>query len=105
MYNLLYNFSEGIYIQAISYSQARQTLAKTMTSVVENYEPVLITRTTGEDCVLKDIQRTPFEGIGKSESLKFNLSGFWSRRIDEKHRLVYAVTDEAILIASCRYHY
>lgn len=55
--------------------------------------------------LIKDIQRTPFEGIGKSESLKFNLSGFWSRRIDEKHRLVYAVTDEAILIASCRYHY
>ena len=55
--------------------------------------------------LIKDIQRTPFEGIGKPESLKFNLSGFWSRRIDEKHRLVYAVTDEAILIASCRYHY
>ena len=55
--------------------------------------------------LIKDIQRTPFEGIGTPESLKFNLSGFWSRRIDEKHRLVYAVTDEAILIASCRYHY
>lgn len=55
--------------------------------------------------LIKDIQRTPFEGIGKPESLKFNLSGFWSRRIDEKHRLIYAVTDEAILIASCRYHY
>ena len=55
--------------------------------------------------LIKDIQQTPFKGIGKPESLKFNLSGFWSRRIDEKHRLVYAVTDEAILIASCRYHY
>lgn len=55
--------------------------------------------------LIKDIQRTPFEGMGKPELLKFNLSGFWSRRIDEKHRLVYAVTDEAILIASCRYHY
>ena len=55
--------------------------------------------------LIKDIQRTPFEGIGKPESLKFNLSGFWSRRIDEEHRLVYTVTDEAILIASCRYHY
>ncbi len=55
--------------------------------------------------LIKDIQRTPFEGIGKPESLKFNLSGFWSRRIDEEHRLVYAVTDEEILIASCRYHY
>ncbi|WP_448906808.1 Txe/YoeB family addiction module toxin [Haemophilus parahaemolyticus] len=55
--------------------------------------------------LIKDIQRTPFKGIGTPESLKFNLSGFWSRRIDEKHRLIYAVTDEAILIASCRYHY
>ena len=55
--------------------------------------------------LIKDIQRTPFKGIGTPESLKFHLSGFWSRRIDEKHRLVYAVTDEAILIASCRYHY
>lgn len=55
--------------------------------------------------LIKDIQQTPFKGIGTPESLKFNLSGFWSRRIDEKHRLVYAVTDEAILIASCRYHY
>lgn len=55
--------------------------------------------------LIKDIQRTPFEGIGKPKSLKFHLSGFWSRRIDEKHRLIYAVTDEAILIASCRYHY
>ena len=54
--------------------------------------------------LIKDIQRTPFEGIGKPESLKFHLSGFWSRRIDEKHRLIYTVTDEAILIASCRYH-
>ena len=55
--------------------------------------------------LIKDIQQTPFKGIGKPESLKFNLSGFWSRRIDEEHRLVYTVTDEAILIASCRYHY
>ena len=55
--------------------------------------------------LIKDIQQTPFKGIGTPESLKFHLSGFWSRRIDEKHRLVYAVTDEAILIASCRYHY
>lgn len=55
--------------------------------------------------LIKDIQQTPFKGIGTPESLKFNLSGFWSRRIDEEHRLVYTVTDEAILIASCRYHY
>ena len=55
--------------------------------------------------LIKDIQQTPFKGIGTPESLKFHLSGFWSRRIDKKHRLVYPVTDEAILIASCRYHY
>jgi len=49
--------------------------------------------------------RTPFEGIGKPERLKENLSGFWSRRIDETHRLVYAVTDLHITIIACRYHY
>jgi toxin YoeB len=49
--------------------------------------------------------RTPFEGIGKPEALKENLSGFWSRRIDETHRLVYAVDDEHLTIIACRYHY
>ena len=49
--------------------------------------------------------REPFEGIGKPEALKENLSGFYSRRIDEEHRLVYAVEDESIVIISCRYHY
>lgn len=47
----------------------------------------------------------PFEGKGKPEPLKHNLSGFWSRRITEEHRLVYAVTDDSLLIAACRYHY
>ena len=55
--------------------------------------------------LIKDIQRQPFEGIGKPEQLKFNLSGFWSRRINEEHRLIYSVEDEAILIVACRYHY
>lgn len=55
--------------------------------------------------LLKDIQRTPFEGIGKPEPLRHNFSGFWSRRIDEQHRLVYAVEKDCILIAQCRYHY
>jgi toxin YoeB len=55
--------------------------------------------------LLKDIQRSPFEGIGKPEPLKHNLAGFWSRRIDEEHRLVYAVLDDTILVAQCRYHY
>ncbi|GLP98363.1 Txe/YoeB family addiction module toxin [Methylophaga thalassica] len=51
------------------------------------------------------IKRSPFEGIGKPEALKENLSGFWSRRIDDINRLVYAVDDDAIIIISCRYHY
>ncbi len=49
--------------------------------------------------------RTPFDGIGKPESLKENLSGFWSRRIDDANRLVYAVSDSHITIIACRYHY
>jgi toxin YoeB len=55
--------------------------------------------------VIKDCQREPFEGIGKPEPLLGDLSGFWSRRIDEKNRLVYEVTDTEINIISCRYHY
>lgn len=55
--------------------------------------------------LIKDIQRTPFEGKGKPELLKHNLSGFWSRRITEEHRLVYEVLNGNLLIASCRYHY
>ncbi|RMA80952.1 Txe/YoeB family addiction module toxin [Umboniibacter marinipuniceus] len=55
--------------------------------------------------LVDDTLREPFEGIGKPEPLKENLSGFWSRRIDGEHRLVYAVDDLAITIISCRYHY
>lgn len=49
--------------------------------------------------------RTPFEGTGKPEPLKANLTGFWSRRIDEKHRLVYTASDERLTIIQCRFHY
>ncbi len=55
--------------------------------------------------LIDNTSRTPFEGIGKPEKLKENLSGFWSRRIDDTHRLVYAVTDAHITIIACRYHY
>lgn len=55
--------------------------------------------------LIKDIQRTPFEGLGKPEPLKFDLSGYWSRRIDLEHRLVYQYLEDEILIYSCRYHY
>lgn len=55
--------------------------------------------------LVKDIRRNPFEGLGKPEPLKGNLTGFWSRRIDEKHRLVYVVEDSTVLVISCRGHY
>ncbi|MFH1982507.1 MAG: Txe/YoeB family addiction module toxin [Pseudomonadota bacterium] len=55
--------------------------------------------------LIKDIERSPFEGIGKPEALKHALSGYWSRRISEEHRLVYKMSAEAVLIAQCRYHY
>ena len=55
--------------------------------------------------LITDIKRSPFQGIGKSEPLRENLSGFWSRRIDEANRIVYAVDDKRLTIISCRYHY
>ncbi len=55
--------------------------------------------------LIKDIQRNPFEGKGKPEPLKYDLAGFWSRRIDREHRLVYQVSKNEILVYSCRFHY
>ena len=55
--------------------------------------------------LIKDISRDPFQGIGKPEPLKGSLTGFWSRRIDEEHRLVYTVEEKVIILISCRGHY
>ncbi|WP_183331214.1 Txe/YoeB family addiction module toxin [Halomonas campaniensis] len=55
--------------------------------------------------LIKDIQRQPFDGLGDPEPLRHQWSGYWSRRIDREHRLVYKVTDRAIVIVQCRYHY
>ena len=55
--------------------------------------------------LINSILKTPFEGIGKPEPLKENLSGYWSRRINDSDRLIYKITDEFIIIISCRYHY
>ncbi len=55
--------------------------------------------------LIKEIFRTPFEGTGKPEALRENLAGFWSRRINLEHRLVYKVEQEAVVILQCRYHY
>ncbi len=55
--------------------------------------------------LIKDIKREPFEGKGKPEPLKYDLSGYWSRRIDLEHRLVYQVIENELLIYACRFHY
>ncbi|MBI3283761.1 MAG: Txe/YoeB family addiction module toxin [Burkholderiales bacterium] len=55
--------------------------------------------------LIRDIQRDPFQGIGKPEPLKHALSGYWSRRINDEHRIVYQLQGDALLIAQLRYHY
>ena len=55
--------------------------------------------------LIKDIKRAAFEGLGKPEPLKHGLSGYWSRRITDEHRMIYKVADDSLLIAQLRYHY
>ena len=55
--------------------------------------------------LIKETQRTPFEGTGKPEALKHGLSGYWSRRINDEHRIVYKIDSNSLLIAQLRYHY
>ncbi|MFN8493925.1 MAG: Txe/YoeB family addiction module toxin [Caldilineaceae bacterium] len=55
--------------------------------------------------LIKEIQRSPFTGLGKPEPLRHNMQGYWSRRIDDEHRLTYKVTDQDIIIVGCKYHY
>jgi toxin YoeB len=57
------------------------------------------------NALLNESKRTPFEGIGKPEPLRGDLSGFWSRRIDDVNRLVYQATDKELVIIACRFHY
>jgi toxin YoeB len=57
------------------------------------------------NALIKDIMNAPFSGIGKPEPLKYELAGFWSRRIDKVHRLVYCVMGDELHVVSCRYHY
>ena len=57
------------------------------------------------NALIKDIVRHPFEGIGDPEPLRHQWSGYWSRRIDREHRLVYKPSDGAVMIAQCQYHY
>jgi len=55
--------------------------------------------------LIKETKREPFEGVGKPEPLKHYLAGYWSRRINDEHRMVYKVTEDALLLAQLRYHY
>jgi len=55
--------------------------------------------------IIKDTLRNPFSGIGKPERLVGNYKGYWSKRINREHRLIYFVQDETVIIISCRYHY
>ncbi|WP_111861141.1 Txe/YoeB family addiction module toxin [Acinetobacter sp. CFCC 10889] len=77
----------------------------------ESWNDYLYWQTTDKQTVkrinllIKEILRSPFDGIGKPEPLKHNLSGYWSRRVDKTNRIVYEVLDQQILIISCRYHY
>jgi len=57
------------------------------------------------NALIKDICRSPFDGIGKPEPLKYAQSGYWSRRIEREHRLLYKVADDTLYIVQCRYHY
>lgn len=57
------------------------------------------------NALIKEIERQPFEGNGKPEPLKHNLAGWWSRRINLEHRIVYKIDDNAVVILQCRYHY
>lgn len=64
-----------------------------------------ISKITKIKALIESIKQTPFQGIGKPEPLKNDLSGYWSRRITQEHRLVYKVSDVGITIFQCRYHY
>jgi toxin YoeB len=79
--------------------------------VEESWEDYLYWQQTNKkilkriNLLLKDISRHPFTGIGKPEPLKHKYQGFWSRRIDAEHRIIYQARENEILIAKCRFHY
>ena len=68
----------------------------------QEHDRKLLRRLNG---LIRECTRTPFSGTGKPEPLRGSLSGWWSRRIDLEHRLVYQVREDSLLIAQCRYHY
>lgn len=79
--------------------------------VDESWEDYLYWQKTNKKIVqkinklIKDIQRSPYDGLGKPEALKHKYSGYWSRRIDNEHRLIYRINNEELWIVKCRFHY
>ncbi|MBU0474352.1 MAG: Txe/YoeB family addiction module toxin [Bacteroidetes bacterium] len=79
--------------------------------IEESWEDYLYWQTTDKKIlkrineILKDISRTPFDGIGKPEPLKHKYKGFWSRRITDEHRLIYQIKNDEIRVVKCRFHY
>lgn len=77
----------------------------------KGWEDYLYWQATGKqtlkriNSLIKDIERNPLQGLGSPEPLRHNWSGYWSRRIDREHRLVYKADGETIIIVQCRYHY
>lgn len=68
----------------------------------QNTDPKMVSRI---NLLIKDILRSPYDGIGKPEALRHALRGYWSRRIDSEHRIVYKAAEQGVLIAQLRYHY
>jgi len=87
---------------ATNYSEVRNNLKAYCDKATKDYETIIITRKNNENVVL---MRNGNEGIGKPEPLQHELSGYWSRRIDDKNRLVYKVSDNQITIVACANHY
>jgi len=116
MYIISYMYRR-CHMKAITYTAARQNLAKTMENVCKDHAPVIVTRKTTDSVVLISLEdyealeetayllRSPIEGIGNPEPLKHALSGYWSRRINAEHRIVYKASSDSILIAQLRYHH
>ena len=86
-HSLMINFQEDAWSDYIYWQQHDKDKLKRINSLIE------------------DIRRHPYQGIGKPEPLKHNLAGYWSRRINEEHRLVYKILNNSIVIIQCRYHY
>lgn len=116
-------FAGGDFMIAIASSQVRSNFKQVCDQVVNDIKSVIVTRTRGENVVIMseeeynnimenfrifsnpDIYNKIKNGIGKPEPLKHNLSGYWSRRINDEHRIIYKIVDNQIYIASCRDHY